>query len=201
MRRARSRICGLAFALAAALSGCASPPSQFYTLAATARPEAGASPAAYAVAVDSVGLPATVDRPQFVVQKGRIESPSTNSIAGRRRWRPTSRARSPRISSSFSARRRWSADRWRRVSSRRTGSRSISSASSRCPARPRRSTLSGRYAGWGGRGRRRNHWADDAARAGAGGGLRCTRRRAQPGDRGHEPRYRRGHPRRGGTMT
>jgi uncharacterized lipoprotein YmbA len=70
MRHARSRICGLAFALAAALSGCASPPSQFYTLAATARPEAGASPAAYAVAVDSVGLPATVDRPQFVVQKG-----------------------------------------------------------------------------------------------------------------------------------
>ena len=70
MRRARSRICGLAFALAAALSGCASPPSQFYILAATARPEAGASPAAYAVAVDSIGLPATVDRPQFVVQKG-----------------------------------------------------------------------------------------------------------------------------------
>ncbi|MBN8451410.1 MAG: membrane integrity-associated transporter subunit PqiC [Candidatus Accumulibacter sp.] len=70
MRRARSRICGLAFALAAALSGCASPPSQFYTLAATARPEAGASPASYVVAVDSVGLPGTVDRPQFVVQKG-----------------------------------------------------------------------------------------------------------------------------------
>ena len=70
MRRARSRICGLAFALAAALSGCTSPLSQFYTLAATARPEAGASPAAYAVAVDSIGLPATVDRPQFVVQKG-----------------------------------------------------------------------------------------------------------------------------------
>ena len=70
MKRARSRICGLAFALAAALSGCASPPSQFYILAATARPEAGASPAAYAVAVDSIGLPATVDRPQFVVQKG-----------------------------------------------------------------------------------------------------------------------------------
>ncbi len=70
MRRARSRICGLAFALAAALSGCASPPSQFYTLAATARPEVGASPASYVVAVDSVGLPGTVDRPQFVVQKG-----------------------------------------------------------------------------------------------------------------------------------
>jgi hypothetical protein len=70
MRRARSRIGGLAFALAAALSGCASPPSQFYTLAATARPEAGASPVAYVVAVESVALPATVDRPQFVVQKG-----------------------------------------------------------------------------------------------------------------------------------
>lgn len=70
MRRARSRICGLAFALAAALSGCTSPLSQFYTLAATARPEAGASPASYVVAVDSVGLPGTVDRPQFVLQKG-----------------------------------------------------------------------------------------------------------------------------------
>jgi hypothetical protein len=34
-------------ALAAALSGCASPPAQFYTLAATAQPEQGALPAAY----------------------------------------------------------------------------------------------------------------------------------------------------------
>ncbi len=57
-------------ALAAALSGCASPPAQFYTLAATAQPEQGALPAAYAVAVDSVTIPAVVDRPQFVVQKG-----------------------------------------------------------------------------------------------------------------------------------
>jgi len=92
MRRARSRICGLAFALAAALSGCASPPSQFYILAATARPEAGASPAAYVVAVDGVALPATVDRPQFVVQKGpnrvavdefnRWAAPLASSVAG-----------------------------------------------------------------------------------------------------------------------
>ena len=92
MKRARSRICGLAFALAAALSGCASPPSQFYTLAATARPEAGASPAAYGVAVDGVALPATVDQPQFVVQKGpnrvavdefnRWAAPLASSVAG-----------------------------------------------------------------------------------------------------------------------
>jgi uncharacterized lipoprotein YmbA len=92
MKRARSRICGLAFALAAALSGCASPPSQFYILAATARPEAGASPAAYVVAVDGVALPATVDRPQFVVQKGpnrvavdefnRWAAPLASSVAG-----------------------------------------------------------------------------------------------------------------------
>jgi uncharacterized lipoprotein YmbA len=70
MKRAGWSVHGPAFALAAALSGCASAPAQFYTLAATARPEAGASPAAYVVAVDGVALPATVDRPQFVVQKG-----------------------------------------------------------------------------------------------------------------------------------
>lgn len=70
MKRAGWSVPGPAFALAAALSGCASAPAQFYTLAATARPEAGASPAAYVVAVDGVALPATVDRPQFVVQKG-----------------------------------------------------------------------------------------------------------------------------------
>ncbi|MBP6707969.1 MAG: membrane integrity-associated transporter subunit PqiC [Candidatus Accumulibacter sp.] len=56
-------------ALAAALSGCVSPPAQFYTLAAIAQPEQGALPAAYAVRVDSVTIPAVVDRPQFVVQK------------------------------------------------------------------------------------------------------------------------------------
>ncbi|MEF8738323.1 MAG: PqiC family protein [Candidatus Accumulibacter necessarius] len=92
MKRAGWSVHGPALALAAALSGCASPPAQFYTLAATARPEAGASPAAYVVAVDGVALPATVDRPQFVVQKGpnrvavdefnRWAAPLASSVAG-----------------------------------------------------------------------------------------------------------------------
>ena len=69
IKAARQGISWLAVLLAAVLAGCASPPSRFYTLAAIAGPDGGA-PAAYAVAVDSVSIPATVDRPQFVVQKG-----------------------------------------------------------------------------------------------------------------------------------
>ncbi len=71
-------------ALAAALSGCVSPPAQFYTLAAIAQPEQGALPAAYAVRVDSVTIPAVVDRPQFVVQKSahRVAIDEFNRWAG-----------------------------------------------------------------------------------------------------------------------
>lgn len=69
IKAARQGISWLTVLLAATLAGCASPPSRFYTLAAIAGPDGGA-PAAYAVAVDSVSIPATVDRPQFVVQKG-----------------------------------------------------------------------------------------------------------------------------------
>jgi uncharacterized protein len=51
-------------------AGCgSSPPSHFYTLDATATP--GGTPAAnYAVAVEPVTIPASVDRPQMVVQAG-----------------------------------------------------------------------------------------------------------------------------------
>lgn len=48
-------------------AGCASAPSQFYTLNSTA--QADGSPAAtYAVVVGPVSVPAEVDRPQFTVQ-------------------------------------------------------------------------------------------------------------------------------------
>ncbi|MEF8703670.1 MAG: PqiC family protein [Candidatus Accumulibacter sp. UW26] len=56
-------------ALATVLSACASSPSRFYTLTATA--VAGdAAPAGYGVAIGSVAIPAAVDRPQFVIEKG-----------------------------------------------------------------------------------------------------------------------------------
>lgn len=64
-----TRIAGVALASLAAIAGCSSPPSRFYTLAATARPE-GAAPADYGVVIDGVGIPAVVDRSQFVVQQG-----------------------------------------------------------------------------------------------------------------------------------
>jgi uncharacterized lipoprotein YmbA len=183
MRRARSRICGLAFALAAALSGCASPPSQFYTLAATARPEAGASPAAYVVAVDGVALPATVDRPQFVVQKG----PNRVAVDEFNRWAAplassvartvadnlvvllgTSRVVSGPLAPSFDPAYRVTVDIQR--------FESVPGEAATLDAL----WLVRRVGAGAGDDQR----ADDAARAGAGSGLRCTRRRAQPGDRG-----------------
>lgn len=67
--RSTTRFAGVALASLAAIAGCSSPPSRFYTLAATARPD-GAAPVAYAVVVEGVGIPAAVDRSQFVVQQG-----------------------------------------------------------------------------------------------------------------------------------
>ncbi|MEF8697885.1 MAG: PqiC family protein [Candidatus Accumulibacter sp. UW25] len=67
IRSSRGMISGLA--LATVLSACASSPSRFYTLTATA--VAGdAAPAGYGVAIGSVAIPAAVDRPQFVIEKG-----------------------------------------------------------------------------------------------------------------------------------
>ncbi len=48
-------------------AGCASAPSKFYTLNATAKSD-GASAANYSVVVGPVSIPAEVDRPQFTVQ-------------------------------------------------------------------------------------------------------------------------------------
>jgi uncharacterized lipoprotein YmbA len=62
-----ARILLIAF-VTAALSGCgATNPSHFYTLDLTASPE-GTPDAGITVAVGPVTLPASVDRPQFVVQ-------------------------------------------------------------------------------------------------------------------------------------
>ena len=59
-------------AAAALAAGCASsPPSRFYTLAATAPP--AATPSTLFVAVGPVTVPSVVDRPEFVVNAGPNE--------------------------------------------------------------------------------------------------------------------------------
>jgi uncharacterized protein len=57
----------ISIALAALVAGCATAPSRFYTLDATASAD-GAPPASFAVLVGPVFVPAAVDRPEFVVQ-------------------------------------------------------------------------------------------------------------------------------------
>jgi len=64
-----SRVPPLAIASALALvTGCASPPANFYTLTATAAP--GSTQSKLAVAVGPVTVPSTIDRPQIVVSTG-----------------------------------------------------------------------------------------------------------------------------------
>jgi uncharacterized protein len=69
--------------LVAALAGCASASSRFYTLDATAT-GAAASASSYAVLVGPVTVPAAVDRPEFVVQvaPNRVELAQFNRWAG-----------------------------------------------------------------------------------------------------------------------
>ena len=76
--------------IAAAAGGCASAPARFYTLDSMATADA-APPARYAVLVGQVSVPASVDRPEFVVQVApnrvdvdefnRWASPLNDSIA------------------------------------------------------------------------------------------------------------------------
>src|SRR5579885_193871 len=69
-------------ALAAALAGCGtSPPPKFYALSSASAPD-GAPPADVAVLVGPVSIPADVDRPQFVVQKG----PNSVEVDEYSRW-------------------------------------------------------------------------------------------------------------------
>jgi len=68
----RPALLALVFAAAALAAGCGtSPPSRFYTLAATATPAATSS--TLFVAVGPVTVPAVVDRPEFVVSTGTNE--------------------------------------------------------------------------------------------------------------------------------
>jgi len=74
---------GLLVLVAAAAAGCrASAPARFYTLDSLATAD-GAPPASYAVVVGPVSVPASVDRPQFVVQvaPNRVEVDEFNRWA------------------------------------------------------------------------------------------------------------------------
>ena len=77
-------VAGLAMAgLAIIAAGCASAPSKFYTLNATAKAD-GAVGAHYTVAVEPVTVPAEVDRPQFTlyVSPNRVTVDEFNRWAG-----------------------------------------------------------------------------------------------------------------------
>ena len=66
----------------ALLAGCATAPSKFYALSSTATLDA-APPAPYAVLVAPVSIPASVDRPEFVVEvaPNRVELDEFNRWA------------------------------------------------------------------------------------------------------------------------
>jgi uncharacterized protein len=66
MHRAASL--AILWTLAALTAGCASSPSHFYTLSATAAP--GSSMSKVSIAVGPVSMPAAVDQPQIVVSTG-----------------------------------------------------------------------------------------------------------------------------------
>lgn len=52
-------------------TGCATPPSKFYSLAPAT--ESGSGTATYSVAVGPISIPETVDRPQIVVRRGAYQ--------------------------------------------------------------------------------------------------------------------------------
>ncbi len=68
MMRNRTIAAVLLCALAAALAGCASPRTSFYTLTPLAKPAGEA--AGYSVSVGPVSVPELVDRPQIAVRAG-----------------------------------------------------------------------------------------------------------------------------------
>ena len=67
MARRIAQVVSIVFVVAATAGCRASAPARFYTLASTASTD-GAPAANYAVTVGPVTVPASVDRPQFVVQ-------------------------------------------------------------------------------------------------------------------------------------
>jgi uncharacterized protein len=68
--------------LAAAVCGCSTAPSRFYTLDATAVSD-GTAPVSYPIMVGPVSVPAAVDRPEFVVETApnRVEVDEFNRWA------------------------------------------------------------------------------------------------------------------------
>ena len=72
-----------ACALAATLVACSSAPTHFYTLLPPAQPAAAAAaPAAFAIAVEPVGVPAEVDQVQWLVRTG----PGQMALLDNERW-------------------------------------------------------------------------------------------------------------------
>jgi hypothetical protein len=67
MARRSTHLLSIAFVAAVAAGCSATAPSRFYTLGSTATPD-GAPAARFAVLVGPVSIPASVDRPEFVVQ-------------------------------------------------------------------------------------------------------------------------------------
>ena len=79
----RLLFCPIAFALAVALSACSSAPTHFYTLMPPVQPAtAAAAPAAFAIAVEPVGVPAEVDQAQWLVRTG----PGEVAVLDNERW-------------------------------------------------------------------------------------------------------------------
>mgnify|MGYP000897053156 CR=1 FL=1 len=134
-------VAGLVLALSLALAGCASPPARFYALAVTAVPDPASASLSDVVAVDSVAVPAAVDRPQFVVHKGA----NRVSVDEFNRWAaPLSSSIARTLADDLAILLGTpSAGRWPRASTRRTGSASTSGASTRYVARAASSTPSG----------------------------------------------------------
>jgi len=79
-RRLRVPALACALALVIAAAGCSTPPSQFYKLSANPGPAAPASNRS--VAVNTVAIPASVDRPQIVV----AASPNQMRLDELNRW-------------------------------------------------------------------------------------------------------------------
>ena len=82
-----------ALVLVAALSGCRSPPSHFYTLRSTAQPATGHSAAPVSVVIGPVTIPAIVDRPQMVAYRGDNQV----TLAEQSRWAEPVASAVPRV--------------------------------------------------------------------------------------------------------
>ena len=185
--------------VAAAVAGCSSAPSRFYTLNSTAAGD-GAPAANYAVAVGPVSVPALVDRPQFTVQVAtnrvaidefnRWAAPLNDNITRVVTEDLAALLGTPRVAAAtlanFDPAYRVTID-VQRFESFRSGEDE------------RRGARRGSMGGPQGDGWRRAFRSHGRARAGARCGLRSAGRRAQPRARQGERRHRRRHSKGGGS--